>query len=343
MKYIGNLFDVDVPETIDGLPVNRINTAAFQNNNVARRITLPDSVKSIGDWAFSYMDFLESIRISANLKELGADAFTGSGKLSSVSLPDSLEVIGAEPFEGIDPLTLCASSGSNVETALMNMGYVVSGKEMCSGMEYSAVYVTSVSLEATPTGEPTHLANDNTVDKSTMSSENTAIMTPTAMDMPTMTATMIPTATDMPTMTATMIPTATDMPTMTATMIPTATDMPTMTLTNTATMTPTVTNTPTMTLTNTATMTPTVTNTPTMTPTMTPTHTITPTPKIRYVVYIPIGETEITPNMLTNTAEILTLVIPSSVTKIDESILEGHTLTIVSESGTEKTLRENMI
>ena len=71
----------------------------------------------------------------------------------------------------------------------------------------------------------------------------------------------------------------------------------------------------------------------TQTPTMTPTATITPEPI--YVLYIPDGSTEVTRDMLKNTADNLTLILPDSVTFISEEILAGHTLTLVGDSGTE--------
>ena len=80
LLYIGKLYDVDIPDEIDGLQVNRINTAAFQNNSTARRIRIPNTVKTIGDWAFSYMESLEEITLSSDLESLGADTFTGSYK-----------------------------------------------------------------------------------------------------------------------------------------------------------------------------------------------------------------------------------------------------------------------
>ena len=312
LKYIGNLYDVDVPDTIDGLPVNRINTAAFQDDKVAKRISLPDSVKTIGDWAFSYMDSLESIRLSSKLEELGADAFTGSVNLVSVLLPDSLRSIDEEPFEGIKGLTLCASPGSYAEKTLANMGYTVADRQQCSTETHPETHITSIPDADAPTKTA-----------AAMDAMHTASAMPTAFSTATLTPT--PAAAEMLSPTATY--TLTAIPE-TATMTPVQNTTLTLTPTKTA-VTPTLPNTPTRTPTKTETLTPTVTNTPTETPTLTP------TPELWYTIYIPSGKTELTKDMLANTAETLTIVIPGSVIKIDESILEGHTLTIVAATGTE--------
>ncbi|MBQ6510073.1 MAG: leucine-rich repeat protein [Flexilinea sp.] len=288
LKYIGNLFEVEVPAEIDGLPVNRINTAAFQNNSIVRRIYLPNTVKTIGDWAFSYMDSLKTVRISSGLVSLGADAFTGSSGLQVIVLPDDLETIGVEPFEGIEDLAICTGPDSSTKELLSVLGYEITTSNSC--------------------------------DENVFPDEFSLILTQTA----------IPTLTPSPTET----PTVTSTPTLTITM--TYTPTPALMLTSTATVipsTPTNTPEPSSTFTPTLTQSPTMTPTFTQTPTMTPTATITPEPI--YVLYIPDGSTEVTRDMLKNTADNLTLILPDSVTFISEEILAGHTLTLVGDSGTE--------
>ena len=176
-------------------------------------------------------------------------------------------------------------------------------------------------------------------------------MTATAMDIlamteevPSATATLLPTNTNTPTATSTEVPTNTNTPTATETAVPTdtktptatATDMPANTNTPTATATavPTSTDTPTATATAVPTNTSTPTATATAVPTNTPMPTATSTPVVRSTVRISDGTKKITPDMLENTTEELTLIIPESVTEIEEDILSGHKLTIVSSTGT---------
>ena len=54
---------------------------------------------------------------------------------------------------------------------------------------------------------------------------------------------------------------------------------------------------------------------------------------VREVVYIPSDTDTVTPDMLENAAESLTIVIPPNVNHIDESILDGRQITIVSIPG----------
>ena len=73
--------------------------------------------------------------------------------------------------------------------------------------------------------------------------------------------------------------------------------------------------------------------TATNTPTATPEPTATAEP-LRLLA-IADGTEELTADMLQNTADELTLIIPESVTYIDDSIVQNHKLTIVSSTGTE--------
>ena len=408
LLYIGKLYDVDVPAEIDGLQVNRINTAAFQNNSTARRITLPNTVKTIGDWAFSYMDSLEEISLSSELESLGADAFTGSYNLKEVVLPAKLKNIGVEPFAGIPSLKVYTQVGSEAENYLSEEGFLKTESEDRNFSVFEVVdefaviptvvqpvytataipvisetpvsvdvtiptgitvtpTVTNVPTEitvsptaanvpteitatptavmpstSTPTVEVTSeeaalsdealslqatvaaLKERNENRKSTPSAALTAtamdiIANPTDTEVPTATATNTPTATSVPTNTA--VPTATATNTPTATPVPTDTAMPTATATNTPTATPV----------------PTDTAVPTATATSTPTATLVPTatPEPLRLLSIADGTEELTADMLQNTSDELTLIIPESVTYIDDSIVQNHKLTIVSSTGTE--------
>lgn len=190
LKYIGNLFEVDIPAEIDGLPVNRINTAAFQNNQIVRSVTIPDSVKTIGDWAFSYMESLEAVQMSAGLVSLGADAFTGAASLRRISFSDKVEQIGVEPFEGIDRLIICIIPGSYAEQTLGEMGYSLSSGDACNEDPAAQQTATPVlPAAAIPTKTPDAVLTD------------AFTSTPTATSFPTNTPTVTPTLT--PTMTPT--------------------------------------------------------------------------------------------------------------------------------------------
>jgi hypothetical protein len=66
---------------------------------------IPDSVTSIGDYAFYGCRYLTSIIISEGVKTIGSDAFEKCFRLKSVTIPDSVTNIGSSAFSGCMNLT----------------------------------------------------------------------------------------------------------------------------------------------------------------------------------------------------------------------------------------------
>ena len=131
-KYIGNLYDVEVPAEINGVPVIGIADGAFQNNVNVRRVILPMTVKTIGDWAFAYMDSLEYIKIPFGLNHLGSSAFAGDGSIREIIIPRGLFEIGTDPFVRGRGTVICAASGTESERLLQEMGYELYPEDYCS-------------------------------------------------------------------------------------------------------------------------------------------------------------------------------------------------------------------
>ena len=63
------------------------------------KVIIPDSVTSIGDWAFWRCTGLTSIIIPDSVKSIGGCAFYGCTSLTSVTIPDSVTSIGICAFD----------------------------------------------------------------------------------------------------------------------------------------------------------------------------------------------------------------------------------------------------
>ena len=63
-----------------------------------KSITIPDSVTSIGSYAFSGCDQLTSITIPDSVKNIGSYAFSGCDKLTSITIPNSVTGIENRAF-----------------------------------------------------------------------------------------------------------------------------------------------------------------------------------------------------------------------------------------------------
>ncbi len=68
-------------------------------------VELPETVTSIGAYAFGYSENLQTIALPKGLKSIGEQAFYANASLSSVSFPSSLKTIGAGAFKGCVSLT----------------------------------------------------------------------------------------------------------------------------------------------------------------------------------------------------------------------------------------------
>ena len=88
---------VDIPTSVDGLPVTAIQMYAFQPTKITS-ITIPDSIKEIGNYAFSGNKELESVTIPDSVEKIGIRAFEQCPKLETVELPDKVFGIGAKVF-----------------------------------------------------------------------------------------------------------------------------------------------------------------------------------------------------------------------------------------------------
>jgi hypothetical protein len=90
-KYHGKSNKILVPEKIKDLPVTGITSNAFWGSTEVISITLPDTVKVIGNNAFYSCQSLTSFNIPKSLVELGENAFIGCDKLKDVTVTDGNE------------------------------------------------------------------------------------------------------------------------------------------------------------------------------------------------------------------------------------------------------------
>lgn len=87
----------EIPTSVDGVPVTAIQMYAFQLTQITD-ITIPDSIKKIGNYAFSMNKELKSVTIPASVEKIGIRAFEQCPKLGTVKLPDKVTEVGAKVF-----------------------------------------------------------------------------------------------------------------------------------------------------------------------------------------------------------------------------------------------------
>lgn len=105
--YNGDKSSIVIPETIYGFPVKVIESMRGYKTHVTS-ITLPDSVREIGDSALLLTE-LESVNIPKDLKFIGEEAFRDTN-IKSAILPEGLEIIEGAAFNGSEIETLVIPS-----------------------------------------------------------------------------------------------------------------------------------------------------------------------------------------------------------------------------------------
>jgi len=103
IKYIGSKKEVSIPTSIQNNPVTGI--GGFNDNKNITKVTIPNSVKNIGDSAFSDCISLTNITIPNSVSSIGERAFFGCTSLTNITIPDSVTSIGNRSFERCTSLT----------------------------------------------------------------------------------------------------------------------------------------------------------------------------------------------------------------------------------------------
>lgn len=84
-RFQGLSSHVEVPELIQGLPVTAIDKKAFLSKKNLRRVSLPDTVEEIGDWAFAYCGHLAEVVLPHRAVRFGRAVFMECRELQRIS------------------------------------------------------------------------------------------------------------------------------------------------------------------------------------------------------------------------------------------------------------------
>lgn len=95
---------LEIPAEIDGYSVVSIASRAFSGQTEMKSLSLPDTVKYIGEYSFWGCTSLKTVEFGESLEGVGAFAFAGCSYIRAVTFPASLREIGVSAFDGCSRL-----------------------------------------------------------------------------------------------------------------------------------------------------------------------------------------------------------------------------------------------
>jgi BspA type Leucine rich repeat region (6 copies) len=124
--YTGTGGAVTIPSSVNGIPVVQLSKGSREEawppifsspNTSVTSVYIPDSVRSIGVYAFINCTGLTSVTIPNNVTSIGDGAFYGCTGLISITIPDSVTSIGSGAFS-----TCTSLSNVNIGNSVTSIG-----------------------------------------------------------------------------------------------------------------------------------------------------------------------------------------------------------------------------
>lgn len=107
VKYNGTAVTVSIPESVKTIGQN-----AFAEDADLYSVEIPEGVEVIEDGAFSHCSLLTNVNIPDSLRKIGAKAFEDCVGLKTVSIPASVTEINPTAFDGCYNMKISAQDGS---------------------------------------------------------------------------------------------------------------------------------------------------------------------------------------------------------------------------------------
>ena len=121
--YNGTDTNVVIPDEVYGYKVTSIAPRVFYENNTIETISIPDTVDTIGLYAFAFCSKLQSVTLGENVTNLGDSVFLGCNSLESAQINCNIEKLPRGTFEkcsSLNDVTLSDTISEIGNTAFMD-------------------------------------------------------------------------------------------------------------------------------------------------------------------------------------------------------------------------------
>ena len=94
----------------------------FYGDEALENVTLPDSLETLGEFAFTNCKSLKSLTLPDSLTTILNYAFENCTGLTELVIPAGVKIIEADAFKGCTNLTLVVTKGSYAEQYAKDLG-----------------------------------------------------------------------------------------------------------------------------------------------------------------------------------------------------------------------------
>ena len=130
--------EIIIPSTYNGLPVTAIADFAFMGCYTVERITLPDSIKSIGFMSFAQCKNLKEFNMGNGVEYIDRYVFYYATRLESVYMSKSLKEVGIGAF------AICSNIRRVEISDLNSLRHVKFASDDANPLLYGELYVNGV-------------------------------------------------------------------------------------------------------------------------------------------------------------------------------------------------------
>ncbi len=95
--YTGTDSVIEIPSAINGKAVTEIGAEAFMENNTITEVTIPSSVRTIHEDAFSWCQSLKTVNLSEGLTEIHSSFILTA--IESITIPSTVKYLSEDAFE----------------------------------------------------------------------------------------------------------------------------------------------------------------------------------------------------------------------------------------------------
>ncbi len=103
--YVGEDTEIVIPESINEVTIVEIAANAFEDNTAITKVTIPDTVTTIGNAAFKGCTSLSELSLTKKLSSAGVEVFSGCSALKSITIPGTLKRVSKNMFYECRSLT----------------------------------------------------------------------------------------------------------------------------------------------------------------------------------------------------------------------------------------------